>query len=531
LALGPGGVPRFVSELYLLPSEVGDADLGLRIVEREVVASALGEPLLRVRFSFVSYRGYVGVDDVHRSSGVLFFPVDARGTAHPARFGEVLLTEYPPGVSTTGFSLHAEYGERPAIELGWPAAIVDIRGPIARELRYFRNPADPAAGTFTSEEQFALSMLHTFQKTADFSLLYEQRVGQAWLRAIRAVDLLLFREIGERRSTFHLAGEGYGALGALQAAAAYLEVRGLVFCGWPLDWPDLHFTRWRRWEREARFSPLDALQPLPYPDSQSLLSFLFSSRQKPDPGCPTCRAGGDLWTSQFNYHHLKEGGLLDHVRTLVLTGDSDPRVPIDLDIRASVPPPAIAELPVHAGEAKPAASVNRGPFAQDLVLPFAALRVLRDSPSTLAQADAAEGVLAWLQTTSGFRDVPRLRVRETLVGGDVELEILVREGNASVTSVEIYLTEIEDAHDSDFKHALHRTPEGQMSWRRIDASYGGLTQNFSHRWLGTFPLNRTRNRAYYVVVRDRVGDLPAAYSLPIRPLWNLGDPALGPARF
>jgi hypothetical protein len=531
LSLGPGGVPRFVSELYLLPAEVGDTDLDLRIADRQVVEGTLGEPLLRVRFSFVSYRGYVGIDDVHRSSGALFLPVDARGTANPARFGEVLLTEYPPGVSATGFPLYAEYGERPAIELGWPTAIVDLRGPIARELRYFRNPADSGGSTFTSEEQFALSMLYAFQETADFSLLYEQRVAQAWLRAIRAVDVLLLREIGERRSTFLLAGEGYGALGALQAAAAYPGVRGLVYCGWPLDWPDLHFTRWRRWEREARYYPLEDLQPLPYPDSQSLLSFLFSSQRKPDPGCPTCRAGGDLWTSQFDYHQLKERGLLDHVRTLVLVGDSDPRYPLDLEIRASVPPQAVAELPVHASDRTAPAAASRGPFAQELVLPFAALRYLRASRGTLAHEDAAEGVLAWLQTLSGFRDVPRLRVREALVGGDVELEILVREGNASVSSVEIYLTEIEDADDSDFKHALHRSPPGTMLWRRVDASYGGHTQDFGHRWLGSFPLNRSRNRAYYVIVRDRVGDLATAYSLPIRPLWNLGDPAIGPARF
>jgi hypothetical protein len=95
----------------------------------------------------------------------------------------------------------------------------------------------------------------------------------------------------------------------------------------------------------------------------------------------------------------------------------------------------------------------------------------------------------------------------------------------------VHLTEIEDADDSDFKHELHRSRPGVMSWRRIDASYAGHVKDWSHRWLGSFPLNQTRNRAYYVVVRDRVGDLAAAYSLPIRPLWNLGDPALGPARF
>jgi hypothetical protein len=113
----------------------------------------------------------------------------------------------------------------------------------------------------------------------------------------------------------------------------------------------------------------------------------------------------------------------------------------------------------------------------------------------------------------------------------VRLEISAREGNAAVTGVEVYLVDIDDGKDSDFRHSLHRKDPERMGWRRIDATYSGHTPGFRQQWRAYFPLSRSVNRAYMVVVRDRVGELEATHSLPVRTLWYLGDPAAGNVRF
>jgi hypothetical protein len=121
-------------------------------------------------------------------------------------------------------------------------------------------------------------------------------------------------------------------------------------------------------------------------------------------------------------------------------------------------------------------------------------------------------------------------VEETEQDGDVRIDVAVIEGNTAVTSVAIYLTEIDDGKDSDFRHPLHRTVPEPMGWRRIDATYSGLSPDLRQTWRASFPISRTYNRAYQVVVRDRVGDLEGAHSLPTRTLWYLGDPAVGRVR-
>ena len=113
----------------------------------------------------------------------------------------------------------------------------------------------------------------------------------------------------------------------------------------------------------------------------------------------------------------------------------------------------------------------------------------------------------------------------------MRVEVSVREGNAAVTGVEIWLTEIADRRDSDFKWSVHLERPEPVRWRRVDTIYAGHDDRFIARWRGRFPFDPTRNRAYYILVRDRVGDLESAHSLPIRPFWNLGDPAYGPVRF
>ena len=128
-----------------------------------------GESLLRIRFSFVSARGYPAADEEIRSSGAAFFPVDSAGRARPANSGQVLLTEFPPGSSASRFDLYAEYGERPAIELGVAAAIVDLRGGVAASLRTLANPMSPDSAAYASEEQFALVMLREFDDCAGWN--------------------------------------------------------------------------------------------------------------------------------------------------------------------------------------------------------------------------------------------------------------------------------------------------------------------------------------------------------------------------
>jgi hypothetical protein len=490
--------------------EITLEDIDLVVQDRGVVRSAGGEPLLRVRFSFASWVGFFAGGDTARSSGAVYFPVDDDGTPDPTRVGEVVLTEFPPGASASGLAIHPEYGERPAVELGVAAAVVDLRGPIVRDLR---------PHGLASEEQLAFTRLFAFQESGDPVVSYEHGVAVAWLRAMRALEEILGAETGVTPGRFLLAGESWGAAGAAAAAAREPRVQGLVFCGWPLDAADLHFTRWRRWERQARWFPLEEAQPIPYADSRAVLSFLISTFRKPDPGCPSCRGGGALWRSRFDYLELLRAGELDGVETLVLVGDSDPRFPVDLEARAS--------LPDGAMEVEPSRAVAEVPFNP----PFADLCYLRGAHSTLANEAAAEAVLAWIQHLAGYRDVPAIRLFETLEEGDVRIDVVVRGGNAAVTGVELWLTEIEDRRNSDFKWAAHLAEPEPMRWRRVDALFDGPVQPFGGRWRAYFPVDLTRNRAYYVVVRDRVGNLEAAHSLPARAMWNLGDPAAGPVRF
>jgi hypothetical protein len=504
------------------PWEFARDELDLVVEERELEAGSSGSRL-RVEFSFVAYRDYLEEGAALRSTGVVWFPTDADGRARIYR-APTLITEFPPGSSSSGISVHEEYGERPAAELGIVSAVVDLRGPVVRELRDFTNPDDPLGVPFADEEQFAYAMLRSFQESADPTLLWEYRVAEAWLRAVRVVQTIVADETGLRRSRFLLVGEGYGAIGAAQAAALIEPVDGLVLCGWPLDWPDLHFTRWRRWEREARYFPLLPIQPMAYRDSREVLSFLFSSFSNPDPGCPSCAGSGLLWRAQFNVLDLMRDGRLAGVRTLVLVGDSDPRFPIDLEARACVQPEELAALPV------PSPEYEGGPFAARLRLPFHGLRYLQRSPSTIAHPEAVEATFAWIQHLNGQRDLARVRVTESVEDGKLRLDIVVREGDAAPVGVEVHLTEIEDRHDFDFKHGPHRKLPEPVVWRRIDAFYARHERDRVSVWKAFVPVNPTRNGAYYVVVRDAVGGLESAHSLPIRPLWNLGDPAFGPAR-
>ena len=520
--------PSFDTRLY---ARTAFRDLNLEISEREVVDAGDGVQLARVPFSFISYQGYPADGDVRRSTGAVFFPLGQDGSSRSARPGEVVLTEYPPGASVEGFDLFREYGQRPALELGIPGAIVDLRGPVLRDLGHFENPDAADTASFRSEEQFAYAMLRSYQTTGDFGLLWEQRVGDAWLRAIRAVDEVVAQETSISSNQFVLVGERRGALGAAQAASVDDGVRAIVDCGWPLDWMDYHFVRWRRWERGAFYYPLAALSPSAYSDSRDLLSFLSSTFAQPDPGCPSCVGSGARWLAQFDISRLQRGPLAQ-VPLLLLVGDSDPDLPIDLEARASAPPELIAALPPPAHAP---ASVPRGPFAQTRRLPFADLRYLQQSTSTLANPQAAEAVIAFIQHVDGFRDVPGLRIEEQLVEGDVQVTVTVVEGNATITGVEARLLEIEDKDNADFKASLHRQHPVMPAWQRVDAIYAGhepsRTAFSMPRWRADFPVNPGWNQAYYVVVRTRVGAVSTSHSLPIRAIWNLGDPAAGPVRF
>jgi hypothetical protein len=190
------------------------------------------------------------------------------------------------------------------------------------------------------------------------------------------------------------------------------------------------------------------------------------------------------------------------VATLVLVGDSDPRFPVDLESRAA------------------ARKVG-----------FEDLRYLLGVSSTLANEQAVESVLAWVQHATGFRDVPAVGIQETVDAGDLRVDVIVQQGNVQVTGVELHLLEIDDRQDTDFKWAAHlRRPEG-VAWRRIDALFAGPEERFAGRWVARFPLDPSRNRAYHVLVRDRTGTLSTAHSVPVRVLWHLGDPAEGPARY
>lgn len=508
----------FDESLYPSPDEIDTADLDVWIDDRVVVAGPGERELLRVRFSFVSYRGYIGLDDVHRSTGTVFFPVDENGRARPDRIGSVLVTEYPPGSSVSGFPFWTEFGERPAAELGTTSAIVDVRGPIAGSLREYQNPADVDQSAFRSEAQLAYTMLREYQRTRDVLLLYEHQIAIAWLRALRAVDEVVASETDVSRNVFLVAAESYGAVGAVQAAVVDDSVVGVVLTSWPLDWMDYQYTRWRRWELHANYFPLGPRMPIPFADSQEVFSFLASSRYDPDPGCPSCPVGGDEWTAQFDVLDLRRSGeLRESVSVFLLVGDSDSESPIDLEIRSTVHPDRLTPEGVPAPDGGPFAAARPG-------FPFDDLRYLPRSESTLNHPGASEAVRTWIEHVFGSRTLPEVRVIESLQRGEIVLDLVVRRGNAPVDAVEVYLAEADARRDSDFKWKTHRSDPQPVDWRRIDALYVGPEQ-FDDRWRASYPVNFSADRAYYVVVRDRVGDRPGAHSLPIRPFWNLGDPA------
>jgi hypothetical protein len=224
--------------------------------------------------------------------------------------------------------------------------------------------------------------------------------------------------------------------------------------------------------------------------------------------------------------------VLARVPLLLLIGDSDPDLPVDLEARASAPLELLAALPVPDGAGP---ETERGPFARPRPLPFEDLRYLRDSPSTLANADAAESILGWMQHLAGYRDTPAVRLEEALVDGDVQVTVIATEGNAPVTEVEIRVLEIGQSGNSDFKGSLHRERPSAPSWRPVEPLYAGHDRpahgaSSTARWKGYFPYDPSRDQAYYVLVRTRVGALSTSHALPIRVLWNLGDPAVGPAR-
>ena len=514
------------------PSPYDDAsrrDVDLQIGAREVI-DAGGAAVLRIRYSFVAYRGYPDPSDVRRSTATLFLPLGKDGTPRALRGGEVFVAEYPPGSSASGFDVLGELGAAPAARLGLPSAVVDVRGPVVRDLGGFENPEAPDGSGFRGEEQFAYAMLRSYAQSGDFTFLWEQQVGAAWIRAIRATDRVVAGELGTRGNRFVLAAEGRGALGAMQAAAVDGGVAAVIEAGWPLDWMDEHYVRWRRWERQAGTRPLDALRPCGWDDSRDVLSFLASSWSNPDPGCPSCLGSGARWRAQFDLIALKRGPLADMPILLVL-GDSDPDLPVDLAARLAAPLDRLAALPPPAGAP---VSVTRGPFADARRMPFDDLRYLHGAASTLAHPDAAESVLAWLQHLGGYRDLPDLRLEEEVLDGNLQVTVIAAGGNTTVTEVEVREMDIGPLDGSDFMHALHRSRPEAPAWREVEPFYDGHDRAadalFTTRWSARFPFQPDRNQAYYAVVHTRVGALEAAHSLPIRVLWNLGDPALGPAR-
>jgi len=526
----PAGVPGALGDGYRGDHPalaVTGAELDLRETGRRVVTAPDGTALLRLDFSYASYDGYVAEEDRHASTGTLFFPLDDEGKAVGDGSRLLLVTEYPPGASRADFDFLAEYGERPAAELGVPSAVVDVRGPIVSGLRFFVNPDDPAGGPFTGEDQFGYAMLRSYQETDDPGLLWEWRAAGAWLRGFSALSRLVAREAGAGGLRLVAVGEGWGALAAVQAAAQDASVAGVAIAGWPIDRMDEQFVRWRRWERREDYFPLEAIAPSAWHDSRDVLSFLASTPLAPDPGCPACLGSGSAWRTQFDVGTLRRDGRLP-CPLFVLEGDGDPGTPIDLLARASAPS---AELHALPGPPLPGtAGPFRGPFAAPRAVPYDDLRVMRGGASTIVRDDAAETVRAWVQHLAGFRDLPVVTAEEELRDGDLVVTAVVAEGNARVTDVLLRVVETEPAHPWDFRAARHRDADGTVAWRDVPMFYGGHDARFRGRWSGRFPLNTGVNQAYAVSVRTRIGDTVTEHSLPVRPVWSRGDPAEGPAR-
>jgi hypothetical protein len=528
-ALAPPGVSRSAGGMLAWDHpalHVTDAELDARVTARKTARAADGTDLLRVDFSFVAYQGYVAEDDRHVSTGTIFFPLDDGG--HPVGDDShlLLVTEYPPGASRAGFDFLAEYGERPAAELGVPSAVVDVRGPVVSGLRFFVNPDDPGGGMFSGEAQFAYAMLRSYEESGDPQLLWEYQAAGAWLRALAALERLSAQELGSGDIRVLAVGEGWGALSAAQAGALDPEVAGVVAAGWPLDWMDYHFVRWRRWERRSGYDPLESLSPIAWSDSREVLSFLASTPQAPDPGCPACVGSGSAWRSRFDLHALRSSRRLD-AALFLLESDEDPDLPIDLLARACAPSDELHALP---GNPPPGGGpAFQGPFATARALPYDDLRVLRGGRSTIARSDAAEAVRAWTQHLAGFRDLPRFTAEEEVRDGDLVVTAVVAEGNARVTDVLMRVIETSPSEPWDFKSSLHRTKPEPLAWHNVPVIYSGSDARFRGRWTARFPLLSGVNQAYTLAVRTRIGDAATEHSLPIRPLWNRGDPAEGPA--
>ncbi|MGH2570663.1 MAG: hypothetical protein ACRDGR_05515, partial [bacterium] len=96
-------VPGFDPHLFL-PYEFSIEDLELVIDGSELV-SLSGSDLWRVDFSFVAYRGYLEEAAVHRATGSAWIPVDSQGEPRILR-APFLITEFPPGSSLSGTSVH-----------------------------------------------------------------------------------------------------------------------------------------------------------------------------------------------------------------------------------------------------------------------------------------------------------------------------------------------------------------------------------------------------------------------------------------
>jgi hypothetical protein len=514
----PGGRPGW--ELERGTVVVSATDLDLQLSDRQVVRDDRGRTTVRLQFSFVSHRGYVGEFDVHRSAGTLWIPAGSDGA--PRRSASAaMITEYPPGSSVSRFPFFEEYGRRPASEIGTPAAVVDLRGPIVSELRNFENPDDPFGGPFTSEDQFAYSMLRSYEESGNTDLLWEESIARAWTRATEAVQTLLEEETGDGGLRILLAGQDWSAAGAVAAAARDERVAAVVVCGRPYDWMDHHFVRWRRWERRSGYPPLAAIEPTIWSGSRDVLSFLSSTWGNPDPGCPTCAGSGRRWREGYDTATLRSDGRFP-AGLLFVQGDADPALPIDGLARACAPEEELRAVPGAGG--------FLGPFSRDRPLPIDDLCVLPDTTSTLAHPEAAAAVRGWTQHLAGYRDLPRIRVEERLQAGEVVVSVRVEEGNAPVTDVRMRLMEAGAVDPFDFKAPLHRTVPRAMPWRDVTLIYAGHDEDFRGRWEGRFPWITGSNQAYWIRVGTRVGDTAMGHSLPIRAFWHRGDPASGPAR-